>query len=246
MVVTMTYVNWLLTFALAVITILVYRLPTSRTKQILGLTVLATFLLAWSPCEYVLARHLEDAYPLAPFRAVQGLDAIVVLSAGVSPPQFERPYPLLDYETFTRCEYALWMYRTTMLPVLVSGGRNLAQQAPFASTMSELLVNSGIPPGMIWLEDRSLSTHENAVFSAEVLRRHGARRIALVVDARSMRRASACFRHEGIEVVAAPSKFLYITATLEDWLPGWKAIRGNELNLHETLGLLWYRVRGWI
>jgi len=67
-----------------------------------------------------------------------------------------------------------------------------------------------------------------------------------VVDARSMRRAAACFRHEGIEVVEAPSRFLYLTAVMNDWLPGWRAIRGNEYTLHEMAGLLWYRLRGWI
>jgi uncharacterized SAM-binding protein YcdF (DUF218 family) len=72
------------------------------------------------------------------------------------------------------------------------------------------------------------------------------RRVVLVVDARSMFRAAACFRREGIEVVAAPSRFRYISASIDDWLPGWKAVQGNEMTLHETLGLLWYRLRGWI
>ena len=99
---------------------------------------------------------------------------------------------------------------------------------------------------MIWVEDRSGSTHENAAFSAQVLRRHGVRRIVLVVEARSMLRAEACFRREGIEVIAAPSRFRYLSANLEDWIPGWKAVQGNEITLHETIGLLWYRLRGWI
>jgi uncharacterized SAM-binding protein YcdF (DUF218 family) len=112
--------------------------------------------------------------------------------------------------------------------------------------MRKLVVNEGVPLEMIWVEDRSLSTHENATFSAQILRRHGVRRIALVVDARSMRRAAACFRHEGIEVVEAPSRFLYLSGIVDDWLPGWKAIRGNEHTLHEMAGLVWYRLRGWI
>lgn len=99
---------------------------------------------------------------------------------------------------------------------------------------------------MIWIEDRSGSTHENAMFSAQVLRRRGVCRIVLVVEARSMLRASACFRREGVEVVAAPSRFRYLSATVEDWIPGWKAVQGNEITLHETVGLLWYRLRGWI
>jgi uncharacterized SAM-binding protein YcdF (DUF218 family) len=112
--------------------------------------------------------------------------------------------------------------------------------------MRRLLVGEGVPPDSIWIEDRSHSTHENAVFSAQILRQHGAHRIALIVDARSMLRAAACFRHEGIDVIAAPSKFLYLSPIAEDWIPGWRALRGNELTLHEAVGLLWYRLRGWI
>jgi uncharacterized SAM-binding protein YcdF (DUF218 family) len=61
-----------------------------------------------------------------------------------------------------------------------------------------------------------------------------------------MRRAAACFRKLGIEVVPAPSRFDDLSATIDDWLLSWKAVRGNEETLHEALGLLLYRLRGWI
>ncbi len=112
--------------------------------------------------------------------------------------------------------------------------------------MRGLLLASGVPANMIWIEDRSRNTHENAARSAAILKQHGAHRIALVVDARSMLRASACFRREGVDVVAAPSKFRDVSAHIEDWIPGWKAVRDNELTLHESIGLLWYWLRGWI
>jgi len=115
-----------------------------------------------------------------------------------------------------------------------------------ATTMRELLLSAGVPDEKIWMEDRSRSTHENAAFSAQVLRQRGVHRVVLVVDARSMLRAEGCLRREGIEVVAAPSRFRYLSAIVEDWIPGWSAVKGNEITLHETLGLLWYRLRGWI
>ena len=174
------------------------------------------------------------------------VDAIVVFSGGVDRSHFERPYPLPDYETTSRCRYAAWIYRSTPVAVLASGGVGAGNGPPFAESMRELLTGAGVPADKIWMEERARNTHENAVFSAQILRQHGVRRIALVVDARSMHRAAACLRREGIEVVAAPSRFRYLSANLEDWLPGWQAIRGNELTLHEAVGLLWYRWRGWI
>ena len=241
-----TYIEPLLVLALALSWIAAYYLPPSRAKRRLVLSLLATSVIAWPPCEYLFSRPLEGRYPLRPFSAPSGLQGIVVFGSTISPKQFERPYPLPDPDTFERCQYAAWIYRETRLPVLVSGGGGSSRIPPVATAMRELLLAAGVPGEMIWIEDRSRSTHENAVFSAQVLRQHGVRRVALVVEARSMLRASACLRHEGIEVVAAPSRFRYISAIVEDWIPGWKAVRGNELTLHETVGLLWYRLRGWI
>ena len=45
-----------------------------------------------------------------------------------------------------------------------------------------------------------------------------------------MLRAAACFRREGIEVVAAPSRFRYLSAIVDDWIPGWRAVKGNEIH----------------
>jgi uncharacterized SAM-binding protein YcdF (DUF218 family) len=111
--------------------------------------------------------------------------------------------------------------------------------------MRELLRQAGVPENMIWTEEASTSTYENARFGAEILRRHGVGRVVLVVDARSMPRAAAVLEKQGIRVAPAPSRFREWEG-LRELLPGWEAIRGNEDTLHETLGLLWYRLRGWI
>lgn len=192
-----------------------------------------------------MGRPLEAGFPVRPFRAPPGLQAIVVLGSSVRPPQFEQPYPLPDDQTFERCEHAAWIWkRWGPLPVLAIQGR----QSPPAkgSTMRDLLVRAGVTENMIWTEDESRSTHENAVYGGRILREHGVRRIALVVDAQSMVRARACFRKEGLDVVPAPVEFRTWGPWNEELLPNWHAIRRNETTLHEVLGLAWYRVRGWL
>jgi uncharacterized SAM-binding protein YcdF (DUF218 family) len=242
----MTYTQPLTFLCTIAIWIALLRLPSSKGKKAAMAAALMWTLLIWPPVEWLLAQPLEAAYPIRPFRAPAGMAAIVVLSNAVSPPHFERPFALPEQETFRRCEYAGWIYRTTPVPVLASGGSDGAGQAAYAETMRIFLQRAGVPAGMIWTENVSRSTHENAVYSAEILRRHGVRKIALVVDARSMPRAAACFRREGMEVIPAPSSWLELSYRLEDWIPGWKPIRGNEETLHELAGLLWYRLRGWI
>ena len=242
----MTYTEPLLTLTLALSFLGLYFLPPSRTKRFLAVSLLATFLITWPPFEYLLSRPLEWRYPVRPFSTPVGAEAIVVFGSAVSAAQFERPYALPDRDTFERCQHAAWIYGKTRLPVLVSGGTGNPRVPPVAVTMRELLAAAGVPVEMIWIEDRSRSTHENAVLSAQVLRQQGVHRVVLVVEARSMLRAAGCFQREGIEVVAAPIRFRYPLATVEDWIPGWHALKGNEVTLHETLGLLWYRLRGWI
>lgn len=112
--------------------------------------------------------------------------------------------------------------------------------------MRELLTSSGVPDAQIWVEERSRSTHENALYGGRILRQHGIGRIALVVEARSMVRAAASFRKQGFEVVAAPSDFREWEPIGDEVLPSWKAIKGNEITAHEVLGLLWYKIHGWV
>jgi uncharacterized SAM-binding protein YcdF (DUF218 family) len=239
-----TYTQPLLSLFLLLLAIGVFRTPRSSARRLLAAAFVAGWLITWPPAEWLLSRPLEAQYPVLPFRPSAQAQAIVVLSSDVSPAQFERPYPLPDEQTYNRCLHAAWIHRSTGLPVLVSGGAGRAGQ-PYADAMRDLLISEGISPERIWSETRSHSTYQNALYSAAMLRERGAMRVVLVTDARSMPRAAACFRRQGVEVEPAPSKFRYLEASIDDWIPNWKAVRGNELTLHEVFGLLWYKWRGW-
>jgi uncharacterized SAM-binding protein YcdF (DUF218 family) len=67
-----------------------------------------------------------------------------------------------------------------------------------------------------------------------------------VVEAQSMPRAAACFRKQGVDVIPAAIEFRTLGPWFEELLPGWRAVRRNEITLHEVLGLAWYRARGWL
>lgn len=242
----MTYTQpLLLVFSLAAIFGLA-RVWRCHQKALLVAGIMGLILCGWPPVEWLLSRPLEARYPVQPFRPTPALQAIVVFSAVVSPPLYERPYPQAGYESIERCAYAAWVYRQIgPVPVLACGGGKSSNSPAFAVTMRELLRQAGVPENMIWTEEASTSTYENARFGAEILRSHGIDRVVLVVDARSMPRAAAVLEKQGIRVAPAPSRFRQWDG-LRELLPGWKAIRGNEDTLHETLGLFWYKLRGWI
>lgn len=242
----MTYTQPLLILFLLMTIIGVVRMRRHGKFLVTIAGVLGLFLLSWHPAAWLFSRHLEARYPVRPFPPAPA-QAIVVLSSSASPPHFERPYPLPDKETYQRCEFASWLHKHWQpLPVLACGGPTAERRQAVSLTMRQLLERAGVPSTMIWTEERSRSTHENAVFGAEVLRKHGISTIALVVEARAMPRAQACFQKEGLTVIPAPCEFIEFESPQEEFIPSWLAIKRNEDTLHETVGLAWYWLRGWI
>ncbi|MEO7648848.1 MAG: YdcF family protein [Bryobacteraceae bacterium] len=213
---------------------------TKRSELLLRTGLVGLALLSSPLTEYVLSRPLEIWYP-ARFVAPDAAEAIVVLAASVNPAESYRPYPVPGLETYRRCEFSAWLHKSWRpLPVLACGGPGEGMETPFAVVMKRVIGNAGVPESMIWTEETSRSTYENARGGAEILRRHGIGTVALVVDARDMLRAAACFRKQGIKVVPVPCDFRKTGSFADEMMPSWRAIRGNEATLHEVLGLAWY------
>ena len=191
----MTYIQPLLVLFIAIAVSGLLMVQAGKGKYLAMVGVLGLVLISWPPADWLAGYPLEARYPVRPFVAPPGLEAIVVLGSAVEPVQYERPYPLPDKDTFSRCEHAAWIYRRWgPLPVLAGEGR---QVTTAHGMMHTLLERAGVAEKMIWIEQQSRSTHENAVYGARILRSHGVKRIALVVEGQSMPRAAACFRKEG-------------------------------------------------
>ena len=93
-----------------------------------------------------------------------------------------------------------------------------------------------------WREERSRTTWENALFTAELLKAQGVSRVVLVNQAAHMPRARWCFERAGLEVVAAPLGFLGVPneRPLGGWLPEGKALWQSTRLLNEAIGLAVY------
>jgi uncharacterized SAM-binding protein YcdF (DUF218 family) len=206
--------------------------------------LLGLFLASWPPMDWLFSFPLEGRYPAMPPQLPGNIQAIAVLGSSSDPPNHEHPYAVPDYNTLKRIEHAAWLYRKSgPLPVLACEGSNPHQSR---AVMPDLLRRAGVPPEMIWLESRSRSTHENAVFGAAILHEHGIQRIALVVDGQSMPRAAACFRKANIDVFPAPMDLRSLGNWRDELFPSADALHRNEVTLHELVGTAWYWLRGWI
>src|SRR5262245_23151879 len=131
--------------------------------------------------------------PLAPRAALAPADAIVVLGAPVLPGGVLSG----TVEERVRAGVALWQ-RGFGQWLILSGGVALAGSPPEAPAMAALARHLGVPASAVWIEDRSRSTRENALFSASLMRARGLRTALVVTQPYHLRRALGFFAQQGI------------------------------------------------
>ena len=194
---------------------------------------------------------LESRYPPVAVEATPAADAIVVLGGGVEGPA--PPRITLDLsDAADRVLHAARLYRAGKAPVvLISGGAIpwLGSDIPEAGSMQSLLEEWGVPAASIISEAASRNTHENAVFTRQLLAERGLHRVLLVTSAMHMRRALATFTSAGIDAVPAATDFTVTYRdhrTLIDFLPDAKALSHTTDAIKEYIGYAYYRWKGWI
>jgi uncharacterized SAM-binding protein YcdF (DUF218 family) len=213
--------------------LLLHRRP--RLGGVMLWTGLLTLLaLSLGPVSHALLRLASDAPPLRAEDA-KAAQAVVVLGGGVRRGALEYGGDTLGRVTLERVRYGARVARATGLPVLVSGGSVFGDTATESALMRAALEQEfGVP--VRWAEDRSRNTHENAVYSAGMLKRDGVKRVVLVMHGFDMRRARAEFEAAGIEVVPAPTVIpRFAVATPLDFLPSVPALQGSYYALYELL-----------
>jgi uncharacterized SAM-binding protein YcdF (DUF218 family) len=180
-----------------------------------------------------LVRYVSDGAPVAS-------SAIVVLG-GQEKGLAQAGDAALESSPRTRLGVGRQLLLSHRAPViLVSGGKGEA------TWMKAQLVAQGVPASRILAETRSRNTHENAVYSAPILRRIGAHRILLVTSRFHMRRAAGCFRKLGLEVIPVASPQLLESKSGGNfWRVRGRALKRSEACLYEVFGLWVYECLGW-
>lgn len=165
--------------------------------------------------------------------------AIVILSADVDRTQDGTDLGPLTIE---RERAGAELARRTGLPVLVTGGVVTAPP-PVALMMAVSMARDFNQP-VRWTEAASLTTWENARFSAVILKREGIGRVFLVTHAWHMRRSLLAFRRAGLDAIP------FVVRSdpwprLSPWelIPRAHAWQRSYWAMHEWVGLLWYEIR---
>ncbi len=203
----------------------------------------------------IVARHtlssLEQQYPPTRLDQTPSADAIVVLGGGIGLALPPRLYADLNADS-DRVLHTSRLYRAGKAPVVIASGGQVFPESRAKSEsyyMSELLVEWGVAPEAIILEPNSRTTFENAVETKKILDSKGLHNILLVTSAFHMPRAYATFKKIGIDAIPAPTDFNVTDSDRPDiysWIPSTSALVANTRVLHEYLGMLAYRWRGWV
>jgi len=162
---------------------------------------------------------------------------VVILGGGVRRNAPEYGGDTLATLTLERVRYGARVARLTGLPVLVSGGAVLSGQPEAMLMAASLQREFGVP--VKWVEALSRTTHENAVRSAEVLKREGIDRVVLVTHVFDTRRAVAEFEGQGIGVVVAPTGGSHASEeSLLDYVPSMTGLTRSYYATYEILANL--------
>ena len=208
---------------------------------------------------YALTRSLE--WQNLPPEDMPHAEVIVVLGGGTESADYPRPMSEVN-SAGDRVIYAARLYKEGAAPnILVSGGNtnfSTARGATPAEEMTELLTLMGVPESAIWQQPDSQNTHEDALYSAEILNEKEITEIILVTSALHMPRSKALFEHQGFDVIPMPVDF---SITEQNWqsafrpglgefflylMPNAGALGMTTGALKEYIGLFIYGLRGWL
>lgn len=232
---------------LIVLAVGAWRLSTSRGRKGLGLIVLVLVAGAAAAVEPLAALPLvplENRFPVLHALPAK-VDGIILLGGAVDPERTAEYGQVALNRSGARVTETLQLaQRYPAARIVLSGGVGglLNEPTTEAAATAQLLTELGIAANRLVIEDKSRTTHENAVFSKRIVDPKPGEVWILVTSADHMPRAVGCFRHIGWPVVADPVDFEAVRRLHISLAHGLDSI---DLAAHEWLGLVFYRIAGW-
>jgi uncharacterized SAM-binding protein YcdF (DUF218 family) len=232
--------------------LLLLRFRPMLAQLLLWSSLITGYLLSTTYISGALLRQLQEYPALAPEEIAtqvkqSHVQAIVVLSSNgyKNAPEYGRD--TVGDATLERVRYGAFLQRHSGLPMVVSGGHVLDTKGDsLAAVMAETLQHDfGVK--QVWLEDRSSTTAENAIYTQQLLKEKGIDTVLLVTHSYHMPRAVEIFEKSGLKVIPAPTVLVVKGGSdaprFMSWLPYAGAMQESFLALHELVGRVWYWIR---
>lgn len=157
------------------------------------------------------------------------------------------------HETADRLLQAIQLYKKGIIKkILITGGSaNLIyKQVKEANLMNSFLRTIDIPSSDILVDTLAENTHQNAVYSKQLLQQHpGYHKFLLITSSMHMRRARACFQKVGLTVTPYPTNLLDQNGRTNPeylFMPDISNMLIWNGLMHEMIGYVAYKVKGYI
>ena len=217
-----------------------------------GLLAAFVTIIGGSSLPGLLLGSLERPYAGVKIEALPTADAIVLLGGGAAPSRYEAGGVSLTMDG-NRLVMAHRLFHLGKAPVLLLGGNASKLDGVVrveGELVRDLFTTWGMPAAAMIPLGGNQDTHDEAVKVRALAAEHGWKGVLLVTSANHMRRASAVFRAQGLEVVPAPCNFFTTVSTAapgRGWsVPRYQGFLKMATWLHEEIGYFMYRRRGWI
>ncbi len=198
--------------------------------------------------------HAWEAAPIAMSDLRDTFDVGIILGGytkGGTYATTDRPQLAPAANRFTD---AILLYKRGIVrKLLISGGdgKLFGDSYPESVLVKNYLLDIGIKSEDILFEDQSRNTHENALFSKQLLdkQKFTNAKVLILTSAFHIPRAAACFKKVGLNTVAFPTHFEAekLTVQPQTWLtPDPDLIKNWEAFLKEWIGFAVYKLQGFV
>lgn len=233
---------------LVVVAVAVWRKRDGRARRLRWLLaglLLWSYLFSTPAVANALIAAIERPYPTVAAPAAGGDPLIVVLSSGLVYASDAGNRVKLDEASWERTAAAVRLWKQIHGQLLFVGEPASDGTTSAAEEMRKAALEFGVPPSSIQLETRSTNTWENLSFIQPLV---AARPDAwLVTSALHMRRAMGVARRLGMKLRPFPCDHrAFHLRHWYAWLPSSGGPAMFAEPMHELIGLVYYRLRGFV
>ncbi|MBN2638603.1 MAG: YdcF family protein [Bacteroidales bacterium] len=244
----MGYLLFPIVWIIALLAIAIFSRNKNRRKRSLGVAFLLLIILSNS----FIVNKIVSIWDINPVPIEEHYDVGIVL--GGSTITFDKKYNRsIFHDNGDRLIQAVELYKKgTIKKILITGGSaNLIyKDVKEAKLMNSFLRSIDIPASDILIDTLAENTHQNAVYSKEILQNYPQlNNYLLITSSMHMRRAVACFEEENVQVTPYPTNLLGSAgkSNLEYYLrPDVSNILIWNGMIHEMIGYVAYWIKGYI
>jgi len=200
--------------------------------------------LSISPVSHSLMKGLESSFSIP---KITNEDVIILLGAGLNENVVDLTgtgFP--DGDMLGRITTAVRLHRKLNIPIIIASGKVYPEGEAGAPVDRRIMIDLGVDPVHIIIEEKSRNTFENAQYASMICRDLGYKKPILLTAAYHLKRAQMAFQTTGLKTTPFPAyRFSSDNPVffLRSFLPGHNSFETSCVAIREYLGILYYMVR---